>query len=124
MPIKRATHGCSRVTNNNIDYMIVLGGTNYYSIYNDILYYNIVQKKWENTILLPERMASIQAVISTKLDSEGCDMMILYNWPVYKLYICRGHYDWLSVDTTGLYDQYNQFAIVGANELLPCGIDG
>jgi hypothetical protein len=123
MPITRAAHGCSLVTNNNIDYMIILGGASYYAIRSDIIYFNIVQKKWENSIPLPEQMADIKAIISLQLDSEVCNMMVLYSFPAYKIYICRGSYNWLSVDITGMGEMRGGFTIVGANELLPCGID-
>ncbi len=124
MPSKRTSHGCGRVTKNNTDYMILLGGTDGNVVNKDILYYNISQKLWETTNLnLPEGMAEIKGVISFQLDTNGCKIMILGRWPVNKLYICDGNYAWKWLNATRTYDQWNKFAVVGANELLPCGID-
>jgi len=104
--------------------MILLGGTDGNVVNKDILYYDISQKLWETTTLnLPEGMAEIKGVISLQLDTNGCKIMILGRWSVNKLYICDGNYAWKWRNVTGTYDQWNKFAIVGVNELLPCGID-
>jgi hypothetical protein len=81
MPSKRATHGCGKITINNIDYMIVIGGTDGYSIYSDILYYNIDKKLWGMTVQMPRQIADIIGVISMQLDSNGCNLMILSKYP-------------------------------------------
>ncbi len=124
MPFIRAGHGCIRVTKNNIDYMALIGGNDGPNAYNDILYYNIAQKLWETTpISLPVPMAEVKAAISLKLDTDGCNLVILFNYPKCRLYICEGNYNWKWFDTKGMFYEWNKFAIVGANGLLPCGID-
>ena len=109
----------------NTDYMIVLGGSDGYVSFTDILFYNIDARLWEtypSRIFLPEPMADVQAVIALKLDTEGCNLMILFHWPVQKLYVCTGNYTWNWIGTTGKNDLTTKFITVGSNELLPCGI--
>jgi hypothetical protein len=36
---------------------------------------------------------------------------------------CVGDYQWIVSSTSGMFDLASKFAVVGANELLPCGID-
>jgi len=123
MSTNRATHGCGQVTMNNIDYMILIGGTDGNNLFSDIIYFNIAQKLWEMTVQIPNPIGEVKGVISLQLDSNGCNLMILYLYPKQALYFCVGDYEWIFSDTAGMFDQSNKFAIVGANELLPCGIE-
>jgi hypothetical protein len=110
---------------NNTDYLVVLGGGNGPTIFNDIVFYNLATKNWETfptKIQLPEPMAYVQAVVALKLDNDGCKLMILFSWPIKKLYVCQGNYNWKWIDATGKNQQNQKFVTIGANEMLPCGI--
>jgi hypothetical protein len=123
MPSVRFSHGCAQV--GNTDYIIVMGGHNGNTLLTDVLFYNIAARLWESypsRIFLPEQMANVQAVVALQLDTEGCNMMILHHWPLQKLQVCTGNYTWKWIGTSGKNDLQTKFAIVGSNELLPCGI--
>ena len=124
LPGVRAAHGCTRVTMNNTDYLIVFGGTSN-AILSDIIFFNIANRAWEmypEKIHLPVPMTDVQASIALQLDYHGCNLMILSNWPSKKLYVCEGNYNWKSIDTTGKNNLNVKFVTVGANEMQPCGI--
>jgi len=105
--------------------MVLIGGANGGSTFKDVLYYNIDQKLYETPLnILPVEMGEVKAVIFFQLDSYGCKLVILMRYPANRLYICDGNYKWKWFDTKGIFDdQWTKFAVVGANELLPCGID-
>jgi len=105
--------------------MVLIGGADSFRSFTDIIYYNIDQKLYETPLnILPVGIGEIKAVISFQLDSFGCKLVILCRYPKNQLYICDGNYKWKWFDTKGIVDdQWNKFAVVGANELLPCGID-
>ena len=126
MPEKRASHGCTRVAMHNTDYLAILGGSNSNVNYLNIQFFNIAQKHWETsitTINLPSTMSEVKGVIGSRLDPDGCDLMILFGWPSQSLYVCTGNYTWKSIDATGKLDQTYRGVVVGANELLPCGTE-
>ena len=109
---------------NEINYLALIGGGNSYKVFNDIIFYNLATRVWETyQIYLPQPMANIQAVAALQLDNQGCNMMILFNYPQRRLYVCQGNYNWNWIDTTGVNQQNQKFVTVGANELLPCEIE-
>ena len=125
LPGVRGAHGCTRVTMNSTEYLIVFGGSDGIAAKSDIIFYNIANRGWEmypNKIRLPEQILNVQASIALQLDVHGCNLMILSNWPSKKLYVCEGNYNWKWIDTTGKNDLEMKYVTVGANELLPCGI--
>ncbi len=124
MPIIRGGHGCDRITVAKTDYMVILGGGSYTDIYSDILFYNIEQKAWNPTsISLPRAMAAVQGVVVLQLDRQGCNAMVLFQYPQRRLYICEGNYSWKWMDTTGKNEEFLKYVPVGSHELLPCGME-
>jgi hypothetical protein len=122
----QGTHGCARVTVNGSDYLVVMGGVDGISMFSDINFYNIAKKVWEvysSKIYLPTMVGRVQATIALQLDYLGCNMMILYFWPFPRLHVCEGNYNWRWIDATGKNDLNINYATVGANELLPCGVN-
>ena len=103
MPAIRVSHGCARIKIGSIDYMALLGGGDVNGQFSDIIFNNIERNVWETyltTIYLPEIMANVKGVIALQLDKEGCQLMIMFGWPVHKLYVCEGNYTWKWIDTT------------------------
>jgi hypothetical protein len=126
LPGPRGSPGCTRVTMNKMDYLVVMGGGDDRNVFTDVIFFNLASRVWETyptKIKLPEPMTQLQAVVALQLDNQGCNMMILFNYPQNKLYVCQGNYNWNWFDTTGINHQNQKFITVGANELLPCGIE-
>ncbi len=123
---KRGSHGCSRVTMKNTDYVIVFGG--YESTIgpmSTIHFLNLATKKWEtypDKIFLPQQISNIHGSIVLRLDEQGCQMMIVAFYPNQRLFICEGNYQWQVMDLTGKIAPLRKMVTVGANELMPCGI--
>ena len=110
----------------NTDYMAVFGGQDLYSQFSDILFYNIDRKIWESfptKMKLPAAIADVQETVVLKLDTTGCEMMLLENYPGTRLHICTGDYSWTWLETAGKNSLYMKYVTVGTNELLPCGIE-
>jgi hypothetical protein len=123
---KRGSHGCSRLTIKNTDYVIVFGGyESTIGMMSTIHFLNLATKKWEtypNKIFLPEQMSNIHGSIVLRLDEQGCQMMIAAFYPNQRLFICEGNYQWHVMDLTGKVAPLRKMVTVGANELMPCGI--
>jgi hypothetical protein len=120
----RGGHGCDHIKAANTDYLVVLGGGTSTGQYSDISFYNIEQQTWNpTTIALPGGLAAIQGVIALQLDSQKCNAMILSHYPLNRLYMCEGNYNWTWIDTTGKTKDLTRFIPVGTNEILPCGVE-
>ncbi len=77
----------------NTDYFAMFGGGDGMVNFLDVQFYNIAQKQWDTNapkIYMPSSMADIRGVIGSRMDSDGCDMMILFGWPSQSLYVCTG----------------------------------
>ena len=110
----------------NTDYIAILGGSDGNEDYLNIQFFNIAQKLWETSITtknLPSVMSEVKGVIGSRLDPDGCELMVLFGWPSQSLYVCTGNYTWKWIDATGRLDQEIRYVAVGANELLPCGAE-
>ncbi len=121
MPQPRATLGCTLIKKNKVNYLAILGGKNSYGDLDDISFYDIDRGIWVTnkfTIKLPQPMSDIHGVIGSRMDIQGCDVMILL---ASRLYVCTGNYNWKWIDITGKINEYSRSVKVGANELLPCG---
>ena len=124
MLFKRGSHGCNRVTTNNTEYIIIFGGYDNIDIMASVHFLNLATRKWEtypNNIFLPQKIASVHGSIVMRLDTTGCEMMIISAYPTSKVFICKDNYQWTILDYTGKLVG-GKMVTIGANELMPCGI--
>ena len=125
MLLPRASHGCGRTTMKDSDYLMVLGGLNGDSPTDIIHFFNLEKRVWESfpsQFALPWMMDVIIGVLNLRLDENGCEMMIASSDPTPMLFVCTGNFQWKTFDLTGTLEAGLQMVVVGANELLPCGI--
>ena len=120
MPQGRRGHGCDTVTIKKQLHLVVFGGYN--SVKLDSIYlFNFVTQKWiasQAPMALPAPIDNIVATKIIQMDEKGCDMMFINS---LSLYICSGSYEWKTIGY-GQIEVGKNIVIVGANDLLPCGV--
>ena len=70
-------------------------------------------------MFMPQPVSAILASKINQMNENACDLMFISST---RLYICRGNYEWTSFSVSGHTDGSRQAAIVGANDVVPCGI--
>lgn len=121
MPVGRANHGCATTTVKNQLRLVIFGGSKLNTVLSSIYIYNFVTKLWTEGLApmaLPGPIGGIKASKIIKMDEEGCDMMFFAK---FNLSICSGNYQWTVISPAQIDDGKNA-VLIGANELLPCGV--
>ena len=123
----RVLHACAKIMMNEKNYFVVFGGQlDPLSPLSTIHLYNIDSAQW---IIAPATMF-MPAVSDPKsyyilahkinvMNENECDLMFI---SATALYICKNKYEWTSFDVSAKIDGVRPVAVVGANDVVPCGI--
>ena len=118
----RVRHGCGKITMKTKNYFVVFGGEfNPTTPLSSIHLYDIESAQWTIapvTMFMPQPVSVILSSKINQMNENACDLMFISSTG---LYICRGNYEWTSFNITHI-DGSRQVAIVGANDVVPCGI--
>ena len=119
----RVRHGCGKITMKTKNYFVVFGGEfNPTTPLSSIHLYDIESALWSIapvTMFMPKPVTGILAFKINQMTENACDLMFI---STTALYICGGNYEWTSFDVSAHIDGSRQAAIVGANDVVPCGI--
>ena len=123
----RVLQACAKIEMNKKNYFVILGGQlDPLTAINSIHLYNIESAQWTiapATMFMPAASAantySILAHKINVMNENQCDLMFI---SATALYICKGNYEWTSFDVTAKIDGVRPVAVVGANDVVPCGI--
>ena len=116
----RGNCGCGTTTIKKQLHLVVFGGLKSAALAS-IYLFNFATKQWITApapMALPAPVTKIKASKIIRMDEAGCDMMFIIN---ARLYICSGNYEWKNLSSNQI-DPDKNAVIVGANDLLPCGI--
>ena len=120
MPQGRGNHGCGTTTIKKQLHLVVFGGYNFGDLAS-INLFNFATQQWTAApapMALPTPITNIKAAKIIQMDEKGCDMMFINS---LALYICSGSYEWKTIGY-GQIEVGKNIVIVGANDLLPCGV--
>ena len=120
IPQGRGFHGCGTTAIKKQRHLVVFGGYNLATL-DSIYLFNFATQQWLKapaTMAMPAPIYRITAAKIIQMDLDGCDMMFISS---YGLYICSGRYNWKKL-SSGQIDEFKNFVVIGANDLLPCGV--